>query len=66
MQFRKMHLENNIDIERMSEEEVVVASERSEKMETDNIELRLPSLHDVHAIKLSGTPLLTAKELFIE
>ena len=35
-------------------------------METGNIELRLPSLEDVHAIKLSETPLSTAKELFLQ
>ena len=50
----------------ISEDEAGVAIERTEKMETDNIELRLPSLEDVHAIKLSETPLSTAKELFLQ
>ena len=47
-------------------DEVGAASERTEQMETDNIELRLPSLEDVHTIKMSETPLSTAKELFLQ
>ena len=60
--FAKGGLEEVIDM--ISEDEV--PSEETEKMENENLELRLPSLEDVQEIKMSETPLSAAKELFYQ